>query len=71
MKATIIGNINGIYVDSTNGYSYINPEYAENFSEVKMTGVNHVVVERNADNKMKIIQAGGYTSSRGMFVDLY
>lgn len=50
--------------------AYINPVRFTNYSEINWNGVNHVVAERSG-NKLTVVQAGGYTDRRGMFVDLY
>lgn len=41
-----------------------------NHNEVDWRGVNGVVAEKDGDT-LTIVQAGGWTSRRGMFVDLY
>jgi len=50
--------------------AYIDKERFANHSEVDWKGVNGVVAEKDGDT-LTIIQAGGWTSRRGMFVDLY
>lgn len=71
MKITVIGNTNGIYIDSTNNNAYVDYTTTENYKSVNMTGVEHIVIRRNDDGKMKIIQANGYTPYLGLFNKLY
>ena len=71
MTITLIGNKEGIYIDSTNCNAYMDYEKAVNIQEVNFSGVNNLVINREKDGSFKIIQAGGYDSERGLFVDLY
>ena len=71
MSITLIGNKEGVYIDARNNNAIVDYEKAVNINEVKMFGVNHLVIDRNEKGEMKIIQAGGYNRTRGMFVDLY
>ena len=70
MKIGLIGNKNGVYIDPRNNNAYVDYTKAVNFAEVDFEGVNHLVVNRNDDGELTIIQAGGYNSERGLFTDL-
>lgn len=71
MVKTLTGNIEGIYIDPTNGNAHVDEQQCINFHEVSMEGVNHLVIRRSHSGEMKVIQANGYTPDRGIFVDLY
>lgn len=74
MKITLIGNDNGIYINPTNNNAYIDYDLSENFEEVKndgLDGVNHLVIRRENDGKMKIVQVNGWTATDGIFNRLY
>ena len=68
---TLIGNKEGVYIDPGNWNAYVDYTKAINYKDVKMYGVNNLVINREADGTMKIIQAGGYNRMRGLFCDLY
>ena len=70
MKITLLGNKDGVYIDSYNN-AYVNYEEALNIQDVKLFGVSNLVIRRYDDGKMKIVQAGGYNKLRGFFTDLY
>lgn len=71
MSITVIGNKQGLYIDPRNNNAYVDYKQATNHKEVKMFGVNNLVIHRYNDGSMKIIQAGGYNRIRGLFVDMY
>lgn len=71
MQVTLIGNKKGIYIDPRNNNAFINWEKAKNIKQIKMFGVNHLVVRRFKDESLLIVQAGGYNRFRGLFVDSY
>ena len=50
--------------------AYIDRERFTNHTEVDWKGVNGVVAEKIGDT-LTVIQAGGWTSRRGLFVDMY
>lgn len=68
---TLIGNKEGVYIDPRNCEAYVDYTKAGNYKSVNMYGVNNLVINREEDGTMKIIQAGGYNRIRGLFVDLY
>ena len=70
MTITLLGNKDGVYIDTSNNAN-VNYEDALNIHDVKLFGVNNLVIRRNDDGKMKIVQAGGYNRFRGLFTDLY
>ena len=71
MTVSLIGNKRGVYIDPRNNNAVVDYASAVNMSEVKMYGVNHLVIERFDDGAMRIVQAGGYNRMRGLFVDMY
>lgn len=71
MHVTLIGNTDGVYVDPRNCNAYVDYTEAVNYKNVKMYGVNHLVIRRKADGEMKIIQANGFNMAEGMFNRLY
>lgn len=71
MTITLIGNKDGIYIDPKNNNAMVDYKTCTNYGEVKMFGVNNLVIRREADGTMKIVQTGGYNRFRGLFVDLY
>lgn len=71
MKAAIIGNRRGIYISPFDNEAFVVPSQIVNYDDVNMEGVNNVVIRRSDSGEMKIVQAGGWTCDRGMFVDLY
>ena len=71
MSITLIGNKEGVYIDPTTCNAYVDYMKAENVDDVKFFGVNNLVIHRNDDGTMRIVQAGGYSRIRGLFVDLY
>lgn len=71
MKVTLIGNSNGVYVDSRNCNAYVDYTVAENYKNVNMDAVNHLVVRREDDGKMHIVQANGWSPEEGVFNRMY
>lgn len=71
LPVTLIGNQDGVYINPANCNAYVDYTKAENFGLVNMEGVNHLVIKRSESGEMKIIQAGGWTLDRGLFVDMY
>lgn len=71
MTITLVGNKSGVYIDPRTCNACVDFTKATNYDDVKFLGVNHLVIRRNDDGSLKIVQAGGYTVRRGMFVDLY
>ena len=71
MTVTLIGNKNGVYIDPKNNNAVLDYSQAKNFQEVKLYGVNHLVIRRDDNGAIKIVQAGGYNRIRGLFTDLY
>lgn len=71
MTITLLGNKNGIYIDPRNNNAILDYTKAENIKEVKMYGVNHLVIRRSDNGEMRVVQAGGYNRLRGLFTDLY
>lgn len=71
MNITLIGNKKDVYIDPRNNNALIDYKKAINVNDVKMFGVNNLVIRRYDNGEFKIIQAGGYNRLRGLFVDLY
>lgn len=73
MHTTLIGNKKGIYIDETNCNAYIDYTQAVNYRDIKpiIKDVNTLVIYRDEDGSTKIVQAGGYSPSKGLFVNLY
>lgn len=71
MTISLVGNKSGVYIDPRTCNACVDFTKAANYGDVKFLGVNHLVVRRNEDGSTQIVQAGGYTMRRGMFVDLY
>lgn len=71
MKITLLGNKDGVYINPITNSAHVNYEEALNIKDVKLFGVNHLVIRRYDDGKMKIVQSGGYNRLRGFFTDLY
>ena len=73
MHITLIGNKKGIYIDETNFNVYIDCTQEVNYKDVApfIKDVNTLVIYRDEDGSTKIVQAGGYSHNRGLFVNLY
>ena len=75
VSVTLVGNKDGVYIDSRNCNAYVDYEKAENYSEVDMQDVNHLVIVRlykpYRGYVMRIVQASGYSLDRGLFIDMY
>lgn len=71
MSITLIGNKEGVYIDPRNNNCICDYTKAENFREVNMYGVNHLVIRRRANGSMKIVQANGYNRIEGLFQRMY
>lgn len=71
MKISLLGNQEGVYTDPVSVSSCMDYTKADNYANVDLNGVNHLVIRRNLDKTFRIIQAGGYTPDRGLFVDMY
>ena len=75
VTVTLVGNKDGVYIDCRNCNAYVDYEEAENFAEVNMQDVNHLVIVRlykpYRGYVMRIVQASGYSLDRGSFIDMY
>lgn len=71
MKTCVFGNTKDFYIDPKDCSAYVDYTKAVNYKDVKLDGVNNLIIRRNDSGEMKIIQAGGYDKDRGMFVDMY
>ena len=71
MKITLVGNKDGVYINPVDNNAAVDYKKSNNYSEIKMYGVNHLVIRRSDGGEMKVIQAGGYNRLRGLFCDLY
>ena len=71
MWVSLIGNKDGVYIDPKNCNAAVDYEKAVNFKDVKMFGVNRLVIKRLDNGDLKIVQAGGYNRFRCLFVYLY
>lgn len=75
MKITLVGNKTGVYIDPVDNNAYIDYTKSENYADVNFAGVNNIVVTRFVKayrgEVLRIVQAGGYTADRGLFVDCY
>ena len=75
VTVSLVGNKDGVYIDSRNCNAYVDYEEAENFAEVNMQDVNHLVIVRlykvGRGYVMRIVQASGYSFDRGLFIDMY
>lgn len=49
----------------------LKPEDAENYAEVDMSDVKHLVLDRKADGSFVILQASGFSFEKGLFTRLY
>lgn len=71
MKITLIGNKRGVYINPVDNNAFVDYNKAVNIKDVNLFGVNNLVIRRNEDGGLKIVQAGGYNRIRGLFTDLY
>lgn len=75
VSVTLVGNKDGVYIDSRNCNAHVDFEQAENFAEVNMQDVNHLIIVRlykpYKGYVMRIVQASGYSLDRGSFIDMY
>ena len=75
VSVTLVGNKDGVYIDSRNCNACVDFEQSENFAEVNMQDVNHLVIVRlykaGRGYVMRIVQASGYSLDRGLFIDMY
>lgn len=71
MHSIVIGYKNGLYTNQRTGNTYIDYRKADNFDEVNMDDVDMVVIKRGRNKKFRIIQAGGFSKTRGRFIDMY
>lgn len=74
VKATIIGNVDGLYIDHTTNTCLL---YSDNLDELFgmdiesiKDGINHIVARRDDDGKLELIQVCGYNSEDGLFTIL-
>jgi len=75
VSVTLVGNKDGVYIDCRNCNARVDFEQAENYSDVDMQDVNHLVIVRlykpYRGYVMRIVQASGYSLDRGSFIDMY
>lgn len=71
MTVTLIGNKKDVYIDARNNNARVDYINALNYKDVKMFGVNHLVIRRSNSGELTIVQASGYNRFRGLFVDMY
>jgi hypothetical protein len=72
MYISITGNTAGVYIDPGTCRAFVDPKQADNFNIVHdIDHVNGLVIDRNDNGAMHIIQACGYSHDRGLFCDLY
>lgn len=71
MYITLTGNKDGIYIDPVTCNACVNYTDATNINDVDISDANNLVIHRDEDGRIKIIQVGGYSPERGLFVDLY
>ena len=75
VSVTLVGNKNEVYIDNRNCNAYVDYEEAENYSEVDMQDVNHLVIVRlykpYRGYVMRIVQASGYSLDKGLFCNMY
>ena len=71
MQVTLTGNKAGIYIDPVTCNACVNYMDATNINDVDISDANNLVIHRDEDGMIKIIQVGGYSPERGLFVDLY
>lgn len=70
MQVTLIGDKTNFHISPVNCNASVDYRMAINYETVNMDGVNNLVIT-NSKDQIKIIQAGGFTPDRGLFVDLY
>ncbi|MCC2253580.1 hypothetical protein LKD70_03865 [Ruminococcus sp. CLA-AA-H200] len=71
VPVTLVGNKEEVFINPINCNATIDYSKAVNFASVDFEGVNHLVVKRLDDGQLWIIQAGGWTYDRGLFIDMY
>lgn len=71
MQVTLTGNQAGVYIDPVTCNACVNYMDATNINDVDISDANNLVIHRDKDGRIKIIQVGGYSPERGLFVDLY
>ena len=70
MHTTLIGNKKGIYIYETNCNAHIDCTQAVNYRDIEpfIKDVNTLVIYRDENGSTKIVQAGGYSYDRGLFI---
>lgn len=71
MHIALTGSRDGVYTDPTTCNAYIDYRDAANIDDVDLSDANNLAIHRGRDGRMKIIQVGGYSRERGLFVDMY
>lgn len=71
MHVTLTGNKTRVRIDPVTCNAYIDYTDAANIGDVDISDANNLVIHRDGDGRMKIIQVGGYSRERGLFVDMY
>ena len=71
MHITLTGNRDGVYIDPVTSNAYIDYRDATNIGAVDISDANNLAIHRDGDGRMEIIQVGGYSRERGLFVDMY
>ncbi len=71
MHIALTGSKDGAYTDPTTCNAYIDYRDAVNIDDVDLSDANNLAIHRDRDGRMKIIQVGGYSRERGLFVDMY
>lgn len=71
MQVALTGNKAGIYIDPVTCNACIDYRDAANINDVDISDANNLAIHRDGDGRTKIIQVGGYSRERGLFVDLY
>ena len=71
VTASVTGCTEAFYIDPRTCHAYIDPSKALNADRVNLDGVNHVCIDADASGNFVIFQASGYTTERGLFLDVY
>ena len=71
MHITLTGNRDGVYIDPVTCNAHIDYRNAVNINDVDISDANNLAIHRDEDGRVKIIQVGGYSRERGLFVDMY
>lgn len=71
IHSIVIGYKEDLYTNDRTGNTYISWWKADNIDDVNMEDIDMLVMKRERSGRFRIIQAGGFSKTRGRFIDMY